>query len=107
MSLARWQRPRGDTHFPCKRGGRDMSSFSMIRRLVLASLVVAGAAAPAAAYAETRYVTVTQERVDMLQARADVARARADFLARVGQGWGYNSGAIDRAKAEAYSAQAE
>jgi hypothetical protein len=84
-----------------------MSSFSMIRRFVLAGFMVAGAAAPAAALMDPSVAAATQERVDTAQARADAARARADFLARVGQGSAYKSGAIDSAKAEAASAQAE
>jgi hypothetical protein len=84
-----------------------MKPFSMIRRCVLAGLMVAGTAAPAAASADPAVAAATQERIDAAQARADAARARADFLARVGQGSAYKSGAIDSAKAEAYSAQAE
>jgi hypothetical protein len=67
--------------------------------------MIAGTTGVAAAENVT-VATTTQVPVETAQTRADAARARADTLARQG-GWAYKSGAHDRAKAEAYSSQAE
>jgi hypothetical protein len=109
-----------------------MSSFSMIRRVVLAGLLAVGAAGPAlasdgsdtseetapaetrpeaAAPAPTTSVVVVlppsqQAEINAARARCDEATDRADFLSRTG-GPVQKGGEVDRLRAQAFACQAE
>jgi len=84
-----------------------MSSFTKIRRIVFAGVMMAALAGKAMAGEPTPgAVQGNSGQVAALQAKADVARARAAALARQG-GWAYKSGAFDRATQEVARLQVE
>lgn len=74
-----------------------MNSFTKIRRIVFAGMMLAALAGKAmAGEPAPGALQGNSGQVAALQAKADVARTRAAALARHG-GWAYKTGAVDRA----------
>lgn len=78
-----------------------MSSFTKVRRIVFAGVMMAAVAGTAMAGEPTAGALQGNDgQVAALEAKADVARTRAAALARQG-GWAYKTGAFDRATQDA------
>lgn len=82
-----------------------MNSFTKIRSIVFAGVMMVALAGTAMAGEPTGALQGSSGQVAALQAKADVARARAAALARQG-GWAYKTGSVERATQEVARLQA-